>query len=90
MKRFVTEYVGPHGRFGYMVDACDWAHAQAICDERRPGERVLGVLHVVMEVSEPCHERADALCRALADDGDDESPDSEAFRPIDAMGLFEP
>lgn len=89
MIRFVTEYDAHDGRrYGYMVDACDEAHAQMICDARRPGERVVGVLHAVMKVGEPCHERADAMCKAFAESGDDDPPPSDQFLPINDLGLF--
>lgn len=81
MKRFVTDYRDPETgvAYSYTVDACDFAHAQMLCDERRPGETVAGVLYAMIAADGFSHDRADAMCQMFADSGDDEPPEAEAF-----------
>lgn len=79
MKRFVTDYRKPDGRYSGTVDALDWEHAQQIADERGLGETVVGILYAVVAASTFGNERADAMCQAFADGGDDDPPDASEF-----------
>jgi hypothetical protein len=78
MNRFATTYQGADGKYAGYVDACDWAHAQAICDERGLGEVVEGVLYAVIGGAFT-PEQADEMCQRFADENP-EPPPAESFR----------
>jgi hypothetical protein len=83
MKRFVTEYTGDDGhRYSGHVDALDEAHAQRLCDERRPGEKVSGILFLVVPGNTPI-EKVHAMIERMEAGLDQEPPDAEAFVEMD-------
>jgi hypothetical protein len=68
MKTYVTEIQQPDGLYGYEVDAVDWEHAQSICDERRPGEKVVGELRLTISAEHTTPEKVTEMMKALADE----------------------
>lgn len=82
MKRFVTSYEKPDGKYGGTVDALDLEHAQAICDERGLGETVEGVLWLQVPADGRTNEDADRLTKALAETytAGDEPPEADEFQ----------
>lgn len=81
MKRFITEYTKDDGKhYGGTVDACDFFHAQMLCDQRGLGETVTGTLHAVIQANPSFgNTQADAMAKAFAEAGDDEAPDADVF-----------
>ncbi len=79
MIRFVTEYRKDGKPYGAEVDALDFEHAQAICDERGFGETVLGTLYAAVAANGFSHAKADAMAKAFAESGEEEPPGPESF-----------
>lgn len=82
MKRFCTSYTGDDGfRYTDTVDATDWEHAQAQCDARRPGEKVDGVLYLVIDADSVTIGQLEAMAKAMAETGYsfDDAPEASEF-----------
>jgi hypothetical protein len=83
MKRFVTSYRGEDGHaYSDHVDAVDEAHARQLCDERGKGERVDGVLFLVVRGPVPATKVHEMVMR-MEEGLDQEPPDADVFVEMD-------
>ena len=69
MKTFLTEYYIDGDQYGGEVEALDWQHAQQLADVRGKGEVVIGELMCQIAADGFSRERADAMCKAFAENG---------------------